>query len=58
VLLITGKASANVLGAREQLGSRARSTFIDMEEVSTVDAVSCHRSDCLTGEHPLLGHLM
>jgi hypothetical protein len=57
VLLITGKALPNVLGARSQLRSWARSTFTDLGAVTKVDDDGCHCLDRLTGEHPSSGRL-
>jgi hypothetical protein len=53
VLLITGKALPNVLGAHVQLGSQDWSTFIDMEANHTIDAIGCRRPDHLVGEPPI-----
>jgi hypothetical protein len=56
--LITSKALPNVRGARVQLGSRARSTFIDLRAISIVDAVDFRRPDRLASEHPFSSHLV
>jgi hypothetical protein len=58
MLLITGKALPNVLGAHVQLGSQDRSTYIDLGAVSSIDAVDCRCLDRLTGEHPFFGRLI
>jgi hypothetical protein len=57
MLLVIGKFLPNVLGATVHLNNQARKTFLDLDIISTVNAVGCRHPDRLTGENPLLGHL-
>jgi hypothetical protein len=57
MLLIAGEASPNVCYICVQLRSQARSTFPNLNVVSTLDAVGCRRSDRLAGETPVSSHL-
>jgi hypothetical protein len=56
VLVVAGKALPNVRDAHVQLGSRAKSTFPDLEAISTLDTIIFCCPARLASEHNFSSH--